>query len=878
MAASWLARWLLSRALPRDRAEFVLGDLEEMHARRVRGGGRLRAHAWYWYATASVLLRRERWAPSWGGLALDVRASVRSLRRTPGFTFVACGTLALGLGATVAVFALADRLLLRMPPGVHRPGGAVYVDFAHDNGVGYLSPRDVDDLRDGAATVLEQATAVSATRAYVAVGSAEAVSAQVAFVDGPLFDLLGVRALRGRLPSASDLAHTAPADIAVIGERLWATQFARDPDAVGATLRLNGHVVTVVAIAADGFAGLERDAPVDVWLPSSALVPVIDFERDRLMSRRASLYPHLIARLQTGLTAEAAAAALRAVADRITASLPEGESTLQGVTPRVHEGIAVPPEARAATRRSLRVLGGVVVLVLAVACANLANLLVFRALRERRQLAVRRALGASRMRIVAQQLIGHALITAGSLVAGLLFAWGITRLFAGHSLSGVPALNALELDGRLLLFACVAAVGSGLLAGVLPAWLAARTGPSPTTRMDGVRSTGRHAHLRHAMTVVQLTASLALIAAALQLTRTVRALYAIDPGYATANVQVVPLDFPTPGDLDARLAALARAEEAAAAVPGVERAALDIAGPLVPRLRGPVVRPSASADRVYGIVTFVTPAWFDLMDVRVVSGRPIDEEDLGPAGLGRAMISEGLARTLFGDENAVGRTIHAFGRRGEVEVIGVVEDIRYATLLGEPEPVVYHVWTQPLILGTTVLLFRTTPGSPAATADAVRDAILRAVPGIGADAPVPLEDRVDAQLADHRLRARLLVLLSLLAAVLAGIGLYGVVAYAVADRTREFGIRMALGARSSGIAGLVLRQTGVTVFAGVVLGLAGATLLARGIASRLDGVATLGPGLLLGAITALVAIAVLASIAPVRSATRMDPLRVLREE
>ena len=871
-----LARALLARVLPRDVAEFVIGDLEEMHARRAKSRGRVHADLWYWRtALSAVGARGGRTPASWGGVMLDARAAARSLRRTPGFTAVASGTLAVGLGATIAVYAMADQLLLRTPAGVHGGERAIYIEFASDDGATtYLSPADVDDLRAAASGVVEQVTAVATTRAHVAMDAADPTSAEVAFVDGPLFELLGVRALRGRLPRGAELAIASPPTVAVIGERLWTTLRGGADEVIGATLRVNGQPVEIVAVA-DAFAGLDRSTPVDVWLPSSALVPVLEFDRERLVQRRASLFPYVLARLRDGVDTTTAAAGVRAAVARIVASLPAGESTIDERTPRVHEGINALPGARTQIRESLRLLAIVVALVLVVACANVANLLLFRALRERREVAVRRALGASRARVVVQQMIGNGMLTATALGAAVIVAWMITRLFAGRTLLGLPAFGALAVDGGLLLFAGAAALFAALLAGAVPAWVAARSGSLSAGHIENARSTGRHEVLRRGMTVVQLTASLGLIVAALLLVRTVRTLYAIDPGYPTAGLHVVSLEAPVTWDMPTRLAAFARAEAAAAAVPGVRGTALDVGGPLVSRLRGPVARTTADrADRTFGIVTFITPEWFDLMEVRIVRGRAFAAEDRGAAGASRVLLSEGLARTLFENRDPVGRTIHAFGRNHDVEVIGVVEDIRYANLLREPEPVVYHPWVDPLLVATTVLLYRDAQG---ASPD-VRAALMRAVPELAIGMPVPLADRIDAQLADHRLFAQLLGLLSLLAGVLAGVGLYAVVAYGVADRTREFGIRMALGARAAGIVGLVLRQTAATVAIGMVFGVAAAIALSRGLAARLDEVQPLDPVVYLVAILTLCGVAALACLAPVHSATRVDPMAVLREE
>jgi predicted permease len=881
-------RALLAWLLPADTREFVLGDLEELYERRRTRRGRVRASAWYCRATISVLARgggvaRGRWGGRvmLGGLVLDARSAVRSLRRTPSFTALASGTLAIGLGVTIAVYAMADQLMLRPPPGVHDVEGVGYIVFgaaADPDDVAYMSPTDIADFRAATGDIVDEFTAFTAGPAHVRAAGARPVTAQIAFTEGPLFELLGVRASRGRLPGADELGTAAPWAVAVISERLWSTLFARDPAAIGGTVHVNGQPMTVVGVTADGFTGLQREAPVDVWVPASALIPVLDFSSERLNSRQAALYPHVVARLRPGMTAQAASIGLVAAAERIVQSLPEGESTLQGNIPRLHMGVHIAPDSRLQIRQSLRLLAAVVGLVLFVACANVANLLLFRALRGRHDVLVRRALGASRTRIVVQQMMGNVLLAMLGMVAGLGAAWAMTRLFAGQKLLGMPAFDSLDPDGRLLLFAAAAAVASGLLAGAVPAWVASRAATTSPAHAQGTRSTGRHERLRAAMTIVQLTASLALTVAATQLMRTVGALYAIDPGYATAGVYVVPLNVPETQDQAARLAAYARAEQAAAGVPGVERVAIDMAGPLVPRLRGPVTRSNgAPADRTNGIITFLTPDWFDLMEVRLLRGRGFTAEDRGPAGTGRVILSEGLARTIFGAEEPIGRTIRAFGRRHDVEVIGVVEDIRYSRILSEPEPVIYHPWSEPFFLGTTVLLYRARDDG-AATAAAVREALTRADPLLAVEKPLPLTARVDEQLADHRLFAQLLAFLSALAALLAGVGLYGVVAYGVADRTREFGIRAALGATGSGIMRLVMRQTAVMIGVGAVFGIAAAALLARGLADRLHGVGPLDPLSFAFAILALACIALLACAGPARSATRVDPMTALRQD
>jgi putative ABC transport system permease protein len=806
-------------------------------------------------------------------LASDLRLALRSLRLRPGFAALVVLTLALGIGATTAVFGLANQVLLRPLPGVADPGGAAYLEFRmredpeRSSGISAL---DFLDLR-AAATSLEGLAAYVRTSQLVSVGDARPLRVMGNIVDGDYFEALGVEPVRGRLLSSSETGLDADPSVVVISERLWSTLLARSEDVVGRSILLNGEAVTIVGVAGGGFAGATRHDPIDVWRPQSSVV--IDPERlnGRQSISHGSSGGGVIARPRPGVTMAAAEAEAQEILGRLARESPLSGTHLAGLRPRLFPGLHTVPASREATSGTLRIMTFVVVLVLLISCANAANLLLFRSVARKGTVAVRRALGATAGRIARQELVESVLLAAMGGVAGLGVAWLVALLFRGERLMfRAEEFQGLIVDLRVVGFAGAAILVTTLLAGILPAVLASRVPLTESLREAGRQETHRRAALRNAISGAQLALCIPLLVGALMLTRTVQSLYSIDLGMSPEGVTVVELRIGRePQEVHERVLAAARS------VPGVEAAALDYLGPfwslMADRVRLPT---AASEEAVTTMMNYVTPGWFDLFRVEALSGRTFRTEDWDEGAPPRVVITAPLAHRLFGRTDVVGRAL--VSGRVESEIVGVIGELRMEGPHQPPQESVFLPYHRAPPLGLS-LLVRTRGFDVGAVQE-----VQRAVGAIFPDLPAPeaalLTSRIDRQLTEQRLFARLLTLVSGITLLLAAVGLYGVIAFSVAARKRELGIRIALGSSTGGIARLVLGQAGLILGGGLLLGMAGAYALSRVLESRLFGVAASDATSYAAGALLLALVALMACVVPLRAAVRVDPAVTLREE
>ena len=699
-------------------------------------------------------------------------------------------------------------------------------------------------------------------------------------VYGDFFEVLRAWPAAGRLLSASETTLDADPRQAVISQRLAGQLFGSVVAAVGKTVRMNDAPVGVVGVVGGGFAGPERGIPMDAWLPYGALVPLVDFTPETLVDRGSTMHGDIIVRPRPGVSPAAVRDQAAEILDRLKRAGNESGPYLAKLSPSVFEGLNVPPIVRHRTFATLRLLAIAVALVLLIACANVANLLLFRNVQRRGTVATLRALGASTGRVARQQLVLSLLLGLVGTLAGVGVGWLLALPFRGAQLARMPAFEGLVLDVRVGLFAGVACVATAILFGTLPAVLAGRFDLAGSLRSASGRDTGRLARLRSALAAGQLALGLALVVAAILLVRTMHNLHAVDMGLETDGVAALTVNLPRglqPGDQDLLFRNLLGAAQATADVQGV---AADPYGPYGPGFIGRVSLPDAPADaRVRAHMLPVTPGWFELLHVRPVSGRTFRDGDWSPGAPGRAILTESLARRLFGTTEAAGRTVDAgFAQPEPMEVVGVVRDIRSPFAPDRPEDTFFVTPAKgPSGLPMLTLLLRVSGLDPG-LAGRIRTAVEGVLPDEPVEDPSLLSGRLDDINEETRIYSRLLALLSGLAVILSAVGLYGVMGFTVAARRREFGVRMALGAGSGRIGRLVAGNAGAIVAAGTVLGLGSSWVLSRLLRHRLFGVDPLDPASWGLAAAVFAAVAAMACWAPTRRAVRVDPVTTLRED
>ncbi len=902
---------LLSRlVLPARDREFIVGDLEEMHARRCARVGRARAALGYLRdATASAATG---WLAPWrrepggararipggpgprlggqrgvssGDLLAEVRIALRTLlRHQRGFTLVTVLTLALGVGATAAVFGMVNQILLRSLPGVAHARDAAYLQFgtlddptrlqAHA-----IAAMDFDELRREV-TLLDGIGSYRYVILTVSVDGERPLQAYGSVVYGDYFEALRAWPVAGRLLTAGETGLDADDARVVLGQRLSERLFGSPSAAVGRTVRMNGHDITVVGVAGGGLRGAERGGTdVEVWLPFGALTSVAGFDRETLLARSSTTLAHFVVRPRRGVGLDAVREQIGTVFGRLAHADTESAAYLRGLRPMLFPGLDTPPNIRSSTRRTLRLLAGVVALVLLVACANVANLLLFRNMEARGALAARRALGASPVRIAGQQILQSLLLGALGTAAGVGTGWIIAEAFRGSRITGMPAFDGLAMDGHVAAFAGVASVATALLFGAVPAVLAGRFDLAASLRQTGGRDTGRGARLRSALAALQLASSLSLVVGALLLMHTVHNLYAADLGVDVGDVYEITL--PTDRDLpEADVDALYRSVlGGVTSVPGVQAAAVSTDGLPVGLIRGRVGRTDApSEDLSSAGMILVTHGWLDVFRVPLVSGHAFREADWKAGAPDRTILTASLARRIFGSTDVVGRTVLAGDDTPHaMEVVGVTRDIRSAYAPDRTVDAFLVPYGTAPHFDFFTLLVRATRPDPG-VAHRIRTAVEDALPGQPVPDPSLLTAGIDDIRAECTLFTHLLELLSALAVTLSGVGLYGVVAFTVAGRRRELGVRVALGAARSRIVVLVVRQAASVVASGTVLGLGGAYALSRVLRSRLFGVEPVDPLSYAAAAAVFAVVTAAACWIPAQRALKLDPAATLREE
>ena len=810
----------------------------------------------------------------------DMVFALRMLRRRPGFSLVVVLTLALGIGATTAVFSLADWVLLRPLPGTTGMDRVVTVELrTPEDRLQALSSLNLADIGAGV-PAFEAVAGWQLQLVQLATEQGPPVQVFSEAVGGDYFGVLGVQPRLGRGLRSEETHAGARAFVAVISHDLWTSVFGADPAVIGTVIRANRHPVTIVGVAPRGFRGAERTGRIDLWLPGSISAAMRHMsDPAALDGRGAGMFGNWAGRLAEGVTPTAAEAQLGTLLPRLAEAHPEDNAAFATLRTSVFPGAGLSSAARTNLEKAVRLLAWVVVLVLVVVCANVTNLMLFRHVERSGEAAVRRALGASGARLARQRLAEGLILGLAGGVAGLLVAFAIRALFEGTRVQFIELEN-VRLDGRVFAFALCASLATGALFGLLPGALSPRTDLCAALRRTGARETGRMGIVRPFITVVQLALSLALLVGAILLTRTLLNHYAIEPGYDTSLASFT-IDVQPQGYSPERRRAFEDALFAGLlAAPEFERVALTQTPPFAGFYGVNRIVHPATADTVSVVAEWISPGYFETLDAGIIAGRPLRAEDMGAGeGVRNVVVSAALARRLFGGDAALGRTFRLASRTpGELHVVGVAADKRVRNLTGEPELVLYEPYDAPsrLALYITVVIRSSLP--LAQTEAALRRVVDTLDPALPFMYVELLSDKLARVMSEQRLFARLLLTLATVAIAIAAVGLYAVVAFTVAARTREIGIRMALGADARRILRMVLREVGTLVAAGIAFGLAGAYFVSRLVEHRLYGVDPLDPLVHLGGAVLFATIALLAAAAPTRSASRVDPLVALRHE
>jgi putative ABC transport system permease protein len=821
----------------------------------------------------------------------DLALAVRGLRRRPGFALFVIATLGLGVGANSAMFGLLDRLLLSPPPYIARPGqvSRLLVDQSSSRGtkltMSTTSYASFVDLRDGTRSFSRVAAASTGPMIMGRGEGAHAVKS--AKVSGGYFALLGVHAIRGRLFGEEDDRPPAGNPVAVLAYGFWQRSFGGDAAALGSRIELDGRPFTVIGVLPAGFTGDELE-PLEVWVPLNAGLTGLppDWREDKGLNLVS-----VLARRRPGVTAAAAAADASLVYRHGMEGERFGRSEL-----RILLGSLIPgrgPEGASTQGRITLWLSGVSLVVLLIAVANVTNLLLLRAAQRRQEVAVRLALGMRRSRLAQQCLTESLLLAALGGAVGLLIArWG------GDLVRSVllPALapEAGFASSRVLLVTAAAALGAGLFSGAVPALQAAAPSLVETLRGGPQAGGSRRSALRTVLLVAQTALSVVLLAGAGLFVRSLHNVRSQDLGFSTQHLLLATLQFrpDTPGRRQDEV--YRQGVDQLRRVPGVELAvpidAIPFGPSNVPALAVPGVDLSRFPQMPF--LNAATPEYFRVMDIRLLRGRAFTAAD-NRTGEPVVLVSETMARSLWPGQEALGRCIRfgftpdaaAVGAMPCRQVVGIVHDVRPRSIRPEAQTIMqyyapYEQLPPPPFAGMPTIsgLLIRAAGEPAALAGPVE----RALQSFAADLPHaevrPYQDLIDPQIRPWQLGAAMFTTFGGLALVMAAIGLYGVLAYVVAQRIREMGIRLALGAARGDLMRLVLGQGLRWAALGIVLGGAVALLAGRFVAPLLFAVSAHDPVVLGGVALLLALVAMVASLVPAWRATRAQPSLALKEE
>ena len=817
-------------------------------------------------------------------LVKDFAYALRSMRKAPGYTAVASLSLALAIGANTAIFSLVDVLLLRGLP-VDKPHELVEIGRVSSYGPGGNFPYPIYERIRGQNTVLAGVLTMSSGMIEATIGG-PAPEPVGRFVSGNFFDLLGVSPAVGRLLSAEDDRVGAEgATVTAISYALWEREFGGDPGVVGKTLKVRTVTFTIVGVLPRSFHGLTVGRSDDFFIPMAS-EPLL--RRQSWLGNSQFNWLTIVGRLKPGISKESAKVNLDVIFARFLKDFPStlSETDAQlGIRARrlviesARSGLSA---SRREYSRPVLLLMGAVSLVLVIACANVVNLLLARGMARRREIGLRLAIGASRRRLVRQLLTESAALGLIGGAVGLALATLGIRLIVALVADGDPTISFdIAPDARMFLFTAVISLGSALVAGIVPAIRVSRINVAQDLRTDARMQTGTRAVSLWSRTSIaaQVALSLVLLAGASLLVTSLQNLRTFDAGFDREHVLLMGLN-PAKGGYkgDRVLTYYREVLERVRNTPGVTGAGLSLITPIsgggVDLSFGVEGRPQEPGATVY--VNQVSDGYFRAMGTRLLLGRDFLSEDR-PGSTPVAVINDALARRYFKNGSPIGQRVTLGGQDG-LEVVGVVANAKYVSLREEDHPTIYiHALQQREQAWGLTLAVRTS-GDPTSLALALP----REVQAIAGSAPVgqisTFRAQIDRSLVKERVMTRILGAFAALALLLAAVGLYGVLGYAVTRRTNEIGIRLALGAPRGTVLWSVLGESWTLVAIGVMVGVPAALALTRLLSSLLYGVTPWDPWVLGGVIACLFVVASGAAMGPAWRAVRIDPLVALRDE
>jgi putative ABC transport system permease protein len=798
----------------------------------------------------------------------DLRYAARALWRSPAFTLTAVLAIALGIGANTAMFSVVNTVLLRALP--YRDPQRLALLWEHNFSSPKLhnvvSPANFLAWRDAARSFESMAAWLDNRVALTSPGQ-EPQSVPVRYASAEIFSILGVQPAAGRLFTPVDDNPSAPR-VAVISHQLWEERFGGRAGVIGQLVSLGGRPYTVIGVLPNDFRFY---AAVPVWAP-------IRFDAgDRGAPGR---YLRVIARLAPGVTMERADAEMRLIARRRAVDFPQFAANWTANAQPLRENLT------GEVRTGLLVLLGAVGFLLVIACANVANLMLARASARHKEIAIRASLGATRGRLVRQMLTESFALSFVASAVGLGLAVLGTRALVALIPASFPAqaITEVAIDGRVLAFTVIVALLTGLAFGLVPA-LSLSRGALHDTLKEGGRSGGAATRatnrLRSALVIAELSLAIVLLAGAGLMIRSFSALRQVHLGFEPTHALTAEIAIPSRKYRSdtAQVAFFNEVERRIAALPGVQAVGAisflpltgdrSSSGFIVPGRPAP-----AKGDEPVGDMRAVTPGYFAAMGIPIVAGRPLAATDvMGSPGV--AVVSETLARTIWPNESAVGKFLdYEWYKMEHVQIVGVAGDVHHEGVDKQPFMEIYRPLPQFAYSAMTVVV--RTAGDPTALARSVREVVR----SVDRDQPVgrleTMSALVNSSLGTSRLSTMLFGLFGIVGLVLASVGIFGVMSYGVIQRTREFGVRMALGARPTDVRAMVVRQGAVLTITGIVIGLGGALLLTRLMRSLLFAVTPSDPITYAAIVLALGAVALFASYLPARRATRVDPVIALR--
>ena len=889
---------LFARFVPGDLREPITGDLTEeyLEMRDRRGPGRATLWLWGQAARLALTFRWERTAHGrplppigdelrsmsymWDSLRQDLGFGVRMLRRQPGFTVVAVIALALGIGANTAIFSVVDAVLWRpLPyPRADRVMAVAEQRPRESRWFGPVAPADYFDWRrdNHSFSAMAAYTVMPAAGAYAynLTGVGEPERVRPLEVSPAFLSVIGVTPAFGRDFRAEEET-VGRHRVVLLSDALWRRRFGADPSIVGRTVAFDGNAFEIVGVL-----------PAHFWWPTrpDVVVPLALADRDRAL--RAAHFLDVVGRLRDDVSSAQAREDLRMIGARLSQAYPlENANHAPNLRP-LRDALV------GDVRQALLVLLVAVAFVMVIACANVATLLLARAAGRQKELSVRRAVGATRSRGVQQMLTESLVVAFAGAVAGLLVAaWGLAafRSILPAQFAGLPGIAGVGIDGRVLIAALALSAVTGLVFGVVPALVASdqRIGVALNEETRSSSGSARARRFRSALVVAELALSLVLLAGAGLLVVSFNNLINVSPGFQPAQLVITRVTLPAAryGEHARTVAFFDALYERLRAAPGVQRIAATTSLPF----EGPDSRLSLAIEHRTGQSPFpvrahpriVSTDYFQTMGIPLVRGRAFTDHDTESSG-DVVVINEAAARRYWPNEDPIGRRISLGAATEWREIVGVVGDTRHEGLGADADPAAFLPQRQGFFnLGTgferTITLVIRTGSDAASLISLLRTSVASIDPQLPIGIVRPMDDVIGDSVAPRRLNFVLVSMFAFVAVVLTAAGLYGVMAYLVAQRTREIGVRMALGATRSQVLALMFRQAGAMTGLGIGLGVAGALLLTKSMTSLLFGVGAADPLVYIGVSALLAVVALVAVAVPSSRATRIDPLLALRQ-